>query len=127
VRTSRTTRVAGFKIDEELGKKGYTVSVVYLDEESPGSTLGELKDPVGGVIIVVPSEQSEKAVLQAIKAKIPRVWLQKGSESAAAIKLCQDKGITVIQGECLMMFAEPVKSFHAFHRWIWKLQGKIQG
>jgi len=23
------------------------------------------------------------------------------------------------------MFAEPVKSFHAFHRWIWKLLGKL--
>jgi predicted CoA-binding protein len=117
--------VAGFSIDKELIARGYAVSVVYLDEETSGATLRSLKNPVGGVIVAVPASQAEIAVRQALEAKISRVWLQQGSESDAAIKLCAENQITAIHGECVMMFADPVKSFHAFHRWINKIFGKL--
>ena len=125
VRASRKTPVSGFSIDKELGAKGYSVSVVYLDEDAPGSRLKDLKEPVGGVILAVPKDQTEKAVREAIEAKIPRVWIQKDSASKEALKLCGQKGISTIHGECIMMFAEPVKSCHAFHRFLWKLFGKL--
>jgi predicted CoA-binding protein len=125
VRASRKTPVSGFSIDKELGAKGYSVSVVYLDEDAPGSRLKDLKEPLGGVILAVPADQTEKAVSQAIEAKIPQVWMQKGSESKPAIQLCKENGVSAIYGECIMMFAEPVKSFHAFHRFLWKLFGKL--
>jgi predicted CoA-binding protein len=124
VRLSRKIPVRGTSIDKELTAKGYTVAVVYLDEDGPGSTLAGLKSPVGGVILAIPEDRSEKAVLQAIEAKIPRIWLQNGCASEAAIRLCKEKGIPAVHGECVMMFAEPVVSFHAFHRWIMKLFGK---
>jgi uncharacterized protein len=125
IRASRSTPVRGFKIDKELKARGYTVSVVYLDENAPGKKLGDLKDPVGGVIIAVPAGQMEQAVRQAIEAKISQVWVQKGCESKSAVALCEEKGLVVIPGECIMMFAEPVKSFHAFHRGILKFFGKL--
>ena len=125
LRASRKTPVHGFRVDKELQGKGYTVSVVYLEEDGPGTKLSDLKEPVGGVIIAVSSNLAAKAVEQAIEAQIPRIWLQQGSESKAAIQLCEEKGISVIYGECVLMFAEPVKSIHAFHRWIWKLFGKL--
>jgi len=125
VRISRKAKVLGCKVDKELSTKGYSVSVVYLDEDEPGSRLVDLKTPVGGVMIAVPPDQTERAVQEAIQAKIPRIWIQEGSESQAALKLCEENGISVIHGECILMFAEPVRSFHAFHRWIWKLLGKL--
>jgi predicted CoA-binding protein len=125
VRFSAATPVRGVKIDEELGSKGYTISVVYLDEQSPESGLSGLKDQVDGVIIAVPSKHAEKAVRQAIGAKIPRVWLQRGAESKTAIALCEEQGIPVVHGECVLMYAEPVKSFHSFHRWLWKTLGLL--
>ena len=126
VRASRKTPVSGFSIDKELGTKGYSVSVVYLDEDAPGLRLKDLKEPVGGVILAVPAEtRLEKAVREAIEAKIPRVWIQKDSASKEALKLCEQKGVFTIHGECIMMFAEPVKSCHAFHRFLWKLFGKL--
>lgn len=125
VRASRNTPVSGFSIDKELGARGYIVSVVYLDENGPALNIRNLKEPVGGVIIAVPADQAEKAVRQAIDAKIPLLWLQRGSESKSAIRLCEQKEVSVIYGECVMMFAEPVKSFHAFHRWIRKVSGKL--
>jgi len=125
VRASRNKRISGVSIDKELGAKGYTVSVVYLDEEEAGSKLVDLKESVGGVIIAVPADQSMKAVCQAVEAKIPRIWMQRGCESKPALQLCEEKGIPAIHGECVMMFAEPVTSFHAFHRWIMKVLGKL--
>lgn len=50
--------------------------------------------------------------------------MQQGSESKNAIDLCVKNGINVIAGECIMMYAEPVKSIHSFHRWINKLVGR---
>jgi predicted CoA-binding protein len=125
IRASRKAKVLGCRIDKELCAKGYSVSVVYLDEDDPASRLMDLKPPITGLMIAVPSAQTEEAVQHAIKAKIQRVWIQEGSESPAAIKLCEEHDIALIHGECILMFAEPVKSFHAFHRWIWKLFGKL--
>ena len=125
VRASRNKPIRGVSIDKELKSRGYDVSVVYLADDGPGSKLSDLKEPVGGVIIAVPPGQTEKAILQAADAKIPRVWMQKGSESAAAVQLCREKGISAIDGQCIMMFAEPVRSFHAFHRGVLKLFGKL--
>jgi uncharacterized protein len=125
VRSSRNKRISGVNIDKELTVKGYSVAVVYLDEEGIGSKLAGLKEPVGGAIIAVPSDQTAKAVQQMVEGKIPRVWMQRGSESKSAILLCEEKGISAIHGECVMMFAEPVRSIHAFHRWILNLFGKL--
>jgi uncharacterized protein len=125
VRASRRMAVRGVPIDQQLGLKGYDLSVVYLDESGPGQRLRDIEGAIDGVIIAVPPEQSEKAVKEAIEAKIPRVWLQQGAESKAAIALCEEKGIGVVSGACVLMYAEPVKSFHAFHRFLWKTFGRL--
>jgi uncharacterized protein len=125
VRASRKSPVSGFRIDQELGAKGYTMSVVYLDEVGPGVPLADPKDNVCGAIIAVPAAECERAVTLAAEVKIPRIWIQKGCESDPAIRRCQENSIPVVHGECIMMHAEPVKSFHAFHRWLWKTLGKF--
>jgi len=56
---------------------------------------------------------------------IKSVWFQQGSSSDEAIKFCEEKGMSVVSGECIFMFAEPVDSIHKFHRWIWKIFGKL--
>ena len=124
VRSSRNTPVRGISINRQL-EPGYSVTVVYLDEIDKGERLSTLKEPVEGVIIAVPPDQSERAVKEVVAAKIPRVWLQQGAESKAAISLGETNGMTVIHGSCILMYAEPVKSVHAFHRWLWKTFGLL--
>jgi predicted CoA-binding protein len=51
--------------------------------------------------------------------------MQQGSESEKAINYCNENGIDVIHGECILMFAEPVESIHKFHKWLWKIFGKL--
>jgi predicted CoA-binding protein len=33
--------------------------------------------------------------------------------------------LIAVSGQCIYMFAEPVSSLHAFHRWFWRLFGKL--
>jgi predicted CoA-binding protein len=76
------------------------------------------------VVLVVPPKVSEKVVIEANDLGIKSIWFQQGSSSEAARKFCEERGMSVVSGECLLMFTEPVESIHKFHRWIWKLIGK---
>jgi predicted CoA-binding protein len=78
-----------------------------------------------GVIIAVPPEQSEQAVRQALDAGSSRIWLQQGSESPAAVALCADEGVPVVDGACVLVYAQPVTSFCAFHRGICRVFGLL--
>ena len=125
MRLSANTPVQGVRMDDELRPKGYEVSVVYLDESGGGPRLAEVKDQVEGVIVAVPKKECERAVKEAIAAKMPRVWLQAGCETEEAVALLERNKIAVVSGACVLMYAEPVKSFHRFHRWIWKRFGLL--
>jgi predicted CoA-binding protein len=127
---SRDPKKFGNMIYKELTEKGYHLLPIHAQVKSIGGvtcypSLAQLQETVGGVIIVVPPSQTEKVVREVAQIGIPRVWIQQGAESQDAIQFCQQNGIKVVYGECIMMFAEPIKSFHKFHRFIWKLIGKI--
>lgn len=126
VRLSAHTPVMGAKMDEELRPKGYDVSVVYLSAGETDPTLDDVKDTIEGAIIAVPRSQCEAAVEQAIELGIPRLWLQSGCDSKEAIALCEAKGVPFIHGACVLMYAQPVQSVHAFHRGLWRIFGLLK-
>lgn len=131
VRPSKEGPKHGSDIYSELTSRDYKVSLVYPGASKNGSSSGEwekltdIPTKVGGAIITLPPQQAISSVQEAAEAQIPRVWLQLGSESKEAIEFCKEKGVEVIHGECIMMYAVPVKSIHGFHRWIWKVLGKL--
>jgi predicted CoA-binding protein len=125
IRAARAAKVRGVLIDEQLGSIGYTVAVAYLDEPEPVTRLRGPGKTAEGVIIAVPPPQAAQAVKLALDAGIPRVWLQNGCESKEAIALCEAKTVLVVHGACVLMYAEPVKSVHAIHRWVWKTFGLL--
>jgi hypothetical protein len=113
----------------ELTKRGYRVSVVHpqaaeIDGVRCYPSVSALPEEVGGLVLVVPPEQTERIVREAAARGVRRIWMQQGSESAAAIELCRASGIDAVHGECILMFAQPA-GFHRFHRWLWKLLGKL--
>jgi len=129
VGVSRSGKKFGNAASRELRTKGYRVIPVHPEVESIGGercypSLKELPEPVGGLLVVVPPAQTEQVVRQAAEAGIRRVWLQQGAESAAAIKYCQDHGMSVVYGECILMFAAPTGG-HKLHHWLWRLLGKL--
>jgi uncharacterized protein len=126
VRLSAQTPVMGAKINEELAPKGYEVSVVYLNAAESDATIDDVKDVVEGAIIAVPKNKCEAAVKEAIEAGIPRLWLQAGCDSKEAVALADEKGVPVIHGACVLMYAQPVQSIHSFHRRVWKVFGLLK-
>ena len=130
VGVSRTGRGFGVAAFRELKRKGYTVYPVHpevkaLDGTACYPSLGELPGPVGGVLIVTPPRESERIVQDAVKAGITRVWLQQGAVSDQAVRTCREHGISVIPGQCVLMFAEPAASFHKVHRFVVRLFGRL--
>ena len=126
VRPSPAATVMGGQIDKELAAKGYEVSVVYLDKSVPAARLADMKDQVEGAIIAVPKAQCEAAVQEAVDAGIPRIWIQAGCDTKEALALCEKQGLPAVSGSCVLMYAEPVKSVHAFHRWMARVFGSYQ-
>jgi predicted CoA-binding protein len=127
---SRGGRKFGNAALKELRAKGYTVHPVHPTAEATDGvrcwpSLGSLPEPVGGVLAVVSPAETEKVVAAAHQVGIARVWMQQGSESAAAIRFCQDHGMSVVHHECVLMFAEPAAFYHRMHRWVWRLLGRL--
>lgn len=79
---------------------------------------------VQSVVTVIPPAATLDVVKECASKGIKQIWMQPGSESQQAIAEAQKSGITVIAGECMLMFAEPVTSFHKFHRFVNKIVGK---
>jgi len=88
------------------------------------ASVSALPADVHAVITVVPPEVTTTVVKECAAKGITHIWMQPGSESAAAIAEAEKAGITVIPGECILMFLEPVGSFHAFHRFMKKVVGR---
>jgi predicted CoA-binding protein len=114
----------------ELKKRGYKVLPVHpvasaIQGDPCWRTMAELPERVERALVVVKPDRSEAVVREAAGAGIRQVWLQQGAGSPAALRACEELGLDAVDGQCILMFAEPVGSFHAFHRWIWKLVGKI--
>ncbi len=129
VGASRDPKKFGFMVYSDLKAKGYTVYPINPKAETIAgdkcyASLADLPEKPAGVVIVTPATQAEAMVNQAAQAGIPRVWLQQGSETPAAIQFCQQNGIAAISGECIFMYAEPTAWFHRAHRFVNALVGK---
>lgn len=116
----------GVVIYNHLKKAGYKVFAVNknggnINQDRLYPSLNDIPFRIDGVVTVVHPTETEKIVKEMKSLSINRIWMQQGSESDNAIQYCASNGIEVICGECIMMFVEPVKSIHSFHRWINKL------
>ena len=130
VGVSRDKKKFGYAAYKHLKDRGYEVfpvnpSVAEVDSNKCFPNLSSIKDHYDGVLLVIPPKQSEKVVKEAHDLGIKSVWFQQGSSSDEAVKYCEENGMSVVRGECIMMFSEPVESFHKFHRWVWKIFGKL--
>ncbi len=122
---SRSAQKFGNSTYRELKQRGYDVVAIHpeMDTIDGDPVFGSLDDfsptPEGAVISVSP--QLVPDILKDLAAhNIQHVWLQQGSESPEALRVGEELGLSVVAGSCILMYAEPVTSIHALHRWIWK-------
>ena len=130
VGVSRGGKKFGNMAYRELKAKGYQLFPVHpeaevLEGDRCYPSLSALPEQADGVLAVVPPAETERVVRDAAAAGIPRVWMQQGAESESAIRFCEEHGISVVAGECILMFARPLRFYHKPHRWVWKLLGKL--
>jgi predicted CoA-binding protein len=122
VGASRSHRHFGNAACRALVEKGYRIYPVHpwaaeIDGMKCYRRFADLPEPVGGVLIVVPPVEAARVIRDAAAAGITRVWLQQGASSAQALNACKELGVDVVDGECILMFADP-KGIHKAHRFV---------
>ncbi|MBK8944792.1 MAG: CoA-binding protein [Ignavibacteriae bacterium] len=130
VGVSRKKTKFGNAIYKELRKKNLNVFPVnpnleIFEGDKCFKNLNELKGKIDAVINCVSPNKTLSIVNEANSIGVKNIWMQQGSETDEAINYCKENGINEIHKECILMFVEPVNSIHSFHKWIWKILGKL--
>lgn len=125
---SRNPKKFGGAIFKELKNKHFELFPVNPEaEEIQGVTcyksVLDLPADVKHLVIVTPKQQTAGVVKQAIEKGFEMIWIQQKSDTPEAIQLVMKAGIPLIYNKCLMMFADPVKGIHGFHRFLSKTFG----
>ncbi len=126
---SRNKNKFGSSVYRELLEKGMDIVPVNPNMETVEGNpcyrnIETLPDGVDALLCVVKPGETEKLVEQAHNAGIKNIWMQQGSESEAALAFCRDNGLSVVSKACILMYSDPVKSIHRFHRGLAKLFGR---
>ena len=108
VGASRDPKKYGYQVYRDLKNAGYEVYAVNPNaEEILGDkcypNLENLPVKPEVVDVVVPPKVSEEVVKACKGLGITMVWMQPGSESEKAIKFCEENGIDVVYGVCVMI------------------------
>ena len=108
VGASRDPKKYGYQVYKNLKNAGYEVYAVNPNAEEilgdksyPNLENLPIKPEV--VDVVVPPKVTEDVVKACKGLGITRVWMQPGSESEKAIKFCEENGIDVVYGVCVMI------------------------
>lgn len=130
VGASRDGKSFGNLAAKELRERGYEVLLVHpqatqIDGQACYAGLPAVRGQVGGVIVCVPPAQAEGVLRQAAELGMLRVWLQQGAQTPQLEALGASLGLEMVSGKCILMYAEPVRSFHRWHRGFMKLIGKL--
>jgi predicted CoA-binding protein len=129
---SRKDTKFGNILYKELSGKGFTVYPVNPAMETYKGkvcypTVKALPDGVNGLVIVTNPDQTLKLIREGEEKGIRNFWVQQGAESKEAMEYAETSNSNIIFKECLMMFAQPVRSIHGVHRFFKKLFGKFPG
>lgn len=131
VGVSRTGKKFGNLAYRELRKNGYDVMAVHpaletIEGDPCYASLRDLPRAPEGVLISLPPEKVEPVLREAAELGIRHVWLQRGAESPEMVRLAETLGLSMAHSACMLMYMQPVRSFHAFHRTLAGLFGRIE-
>ncbi|MFN2150830.1 MAG: CoA-binding protein [Anaerolineales bacterium] len=129
VGASRDCNKFGNSAAKELQARGYEVFYVHpevneIEGQPAYPNLEAIKDKVESVWISVSAEHGEAVLRDAAAAGLKNVWLQQGASNPELVELGKELNLELVAGKCILMYAEPVGSFHKFHQVIWKLIGQ---
>lgn len=111
---------------KKLGKKVFAVdaSVAQVGGDKTYPDLGSLPEPVEGVVLEVPREETAEWVRRAAAAGVKDVWIHANRETPEALAVAESAGLKVLTGNCAVMYLSRGLNQHAVHRWMSRLAGK---
>jgi len=127
---SRMGKKFGNLIYTELKQRGYEAFIVHPEAQEIGGepcypSLAALAGKVDAVVISVTPRKAAEALREAVGAGIRNIWIQQGAQSAEMMAAASELGVNPVTGKCILMYAEPVRSFHAWHRGFARLFGQL--
>lgn len=130
VGVSHSPEKFGNYLYRELKKANYKVYAVnpgldMAEGERCYAGLGALPEKAGGVVMCVPAAATLGVLEDMAKLGIKSAWIQQGADSAEAEEKAKALGISLVSGECMMMFLQPVQSIHKWHRVVRTIFGKM--
>lgn len=127
--SSKNRQKFGNMAVKELIERGYEVVFVHPDAEQIDGQpaypdLSAVKDKADAVWVCIPPDGGEAVLRDAAEAGFKNVWLQQGASTADLVTYGESLELDMVSGKCILMYAEPVGSFHKFHQVIWKIIGQ---
>ena len=127
---SRSGQKFGNTAYKELKARGYEVALVHpqateIDGALCYPNLAAVRDKVDGVLVCLPANQARQVLHEASGNGLHKVWLQQGAETPELLTLGRELGLDLVTGKCILMYAQPVRSFHWCHRAVMKLMGQL--
>lgn len=118
---SRDPKKFGHQVFRQLKEKGYELYPInpgsdFIDGTPCFRSVSSLPLHVHSLLILTPKKQSKDIVADAIGKGIDNIWIQQMSDTPEAIELAATRQMNLITGECILMYADPVKGIHQFHR-----------
>ena len=127
---SRDTKKFGYSVYKELTEKGFDIYPINPNTDKVGGipcfqSVSALPSDIRNLLIITPKSQTAGVVEEAVSKGISGIWIQRMSDTPEAIKLAQENNVNLISKECILMWAEPVKSIHKFHRTVKRFFGLL--
>lgn len=122
-------------IYRELRSHGYDVvpvnpSATTVDGDRCYPDVASVPGDIDGAIVMVNQEVSASVVRACAERGIPRVWLFKGvggpgAVSDEAVRIARERGLSVVEGACPLMFVGSPGWFHRVHRFVRRRNGGL--
>ena len=136
VGVSRNPKDFSRSLFREFVRRGYDVVPVHpgggeVEGRPCFAHLSEIAPPVEGAMLMTSPAVTEQVVRDCAEAGVRNVWMYRaagaGAVSPEAVAYCRLQGMSVIAGECPLMFFPRTGFPHNVHGWIRKLTGRYPG
>lgn len=127
---SRDPNKFGAAVMKELRQKGFDLYPVNpncetIHGEPCFQSVTALPPDVKNLLVVTPKKYTLDVVREAVGKGIENIWVQQMSDTRETLEYLGTSGVTVISRQCILMWAEPVKSIHRFHRAVKRIFGLL--
>ena len=118
---------SAYKSLKDRGKRVFAINpnITEFEGEHCFASVSDLPADVTALVISTPPATTATIVNEALGRGIKHIWIQQGAGNQSVLDAFEGKDVNVVYDQCIHMHAGPVKSIHAFHRFMSKLFGKF--